>query len=190
MKTIPFTYYLYHKPTGKKYYGVRYRKGCHPSQLWTTYFSSSKFVKQLIDQYGKESFQFQIRKTFILVSKARLWEEIVIRRLRAHEKEEWLNQVIPNQKWINRKHSLETKQKISKKMKGRIVSKETRNKQRIAALNRPTGWHMPKKGVIRRANLLRNRPRPEIVKQQISQTKTGTKRFYLPNGSFKMIKPN
>ena len=36
--TIPFTYYLYHKPTGKKYYGVRFKKGCHPDDLWNKYF--------------------------------------------------------------------------------------------------------------------------------------------------------
>ena len=64
IESIPFTYLLKHIPTNKYYYGVRYRKGCHPKDLWKTYFTSSKKVKSLIKKYGKKSFIFEIRKTF------------------------------------------------------------------------------------------------------------------------------
>ena len=42
---ISFTYW---KDQGKKYYGVRYAKGCHYFDLGTTYKSSSKHVKAFI----------------------------------------------------------------------------------------------------------------------------------------------
>jgi len=42
MNTIPYTYKLIFKPTGQYYYGVRYAKGCQPSDLWDKYFTSSK----------------------------------------------------------------------------------------------------------------------------------------------------
>ena len=52
----PFTYLLYCKPTGQYYYGSRYSNNSHPSQLWKTYFTSSKTVKKLIEQDGINSF--------------------------------------------------------------------------------------------------------------------------------------
>jgi hypothetical protein len=48
---IPFTYLLKHIPTKKYYYGVKLKKGCHPNDLWTKYFTSSKIVKSLIKKY-------------------------------------------------------------------------------------------------------------------------------------------
>ena len=60
IKTIPFTYLIKHIPTNKYYYGVMYRKSCHPNDFWTKYFTSSKKVKNLIRKYGKKSFKFEI----------------------------------------------------------------------------------------------------------------------------------
>ena len=62
--TTPYTYHLYHIPTGLHYYGVRWAKNCAPSDLWSTYFSSSKAVKKLIKEYGKDSFIAKVRKVF------------------------------------------------------------------------------------------------------------------------------
>ena len=39
---IPYTYRITHLPSGKHYYGARYAKDCHPSDLWVIYFTSSK----------------------------------------------------------------------------------------------------------------------------------------------------
>jgi hypothetical protein len=57
---IPFTYLVKHVPTNRYYYGVKIKKGCHPYDLWTKYFTSSKKVKGLIKRYGKKSFIFEI----------------------------------------------------------------------------------------------------------------------------------
>lgn len=91
---IPYTYHLYHKITDKHYYGVRWAKSCNPTELWVTYFSSSKKVKNLIRLYGKESFEPEIRKIFKTSNEAILWEEKVLRRLKVLSNDNWLNQNI------------------------------------------------------------------------------------------------
>lgn len=92
---IPYTYCLTFKPTGQKYYGVRYKRGCKPEDLFQTYFTSSKEIKRLITLYGTQSFETEIRKTFDCAQKARRWEYKVLRRLKVQK----------NSKWINRKNT-------------------------------------------------------------------------------------
>lgn len=137
----PFTYYLRHIPTNKKYYGVRTAKGCDPSELWVSYFSSSTLVKELIKKYGKNSFIVEVRKTFDTKEDAMLWERKVLSKLNASHSEEWLNKTNGGGAGS---HSDETRKKIqsnnarywlgkerddlSKKFKGHNVSEETRNK--------------------------------------------------------------
>jgi len=89
---IPFTYLVKHIPTDKYYYGVRFKKGCHPNDLWTKYFTSSKKVKGLIKRYGKKSFIFEIRKTFKTAQQAMAWEFKVLRRMKVVERKDFLNQ--------------------------------------------------------------------------------------------------
>ena len=92
MSITPYTYYLYHIPTGKKYYGVRQAPVAPPCEdFWTHYFTSSKKVKAMIATYGKESFRWEIRKTFSSRVDALLWEQQVLRRLHVKDREDWLN---------------------------------------------------------------------------------------------------
>lgn len=122
-----YTYCLYHKPTGKKYYGVRYKKNCDPSDLWNKYFSSSKEVKKLIEEYGINSFEYEIRKTFDDKFKAIEWEKKVLRRLKVETNDRWLNKRIPNANvtycasrgMFGKKHTKETKNKMSLSQKGK-----------------------------------------------------------------------
>ena len=89
----PYTYYLYHMPTGKKYYGSRIANRCDPEQdLWNKYFSSSDLVEALIKEHGKESFTAKVRKTFDGVTETREYEQRFLRRVKAVEKDDWLNQ--------------------------------------------------------------------------------------------------
>jgi hypothetical protein len=46
-KPSPFVYKLEHIPTGKIYIGSRYAAGVKPSSLWSSYFTSSAYVKEL-----------------------------------------------------------------------------------------------------------------------------------------------
>ncbi len=89
--TIPYTYLLKFLPTAHVYYGVRFREGCHPNELFKTYFSSSKTVKTLIEHYGANSFEYTIRKTFNNKKDAVIWEQKVLLRIKAAEKHFFLN---------------------------------------------------------------------------------------------------
>lgn len=89
--TTPYTYLLKHIPTGKVYYGCRYAIGCSPTEFWNTYKTSSKYVKELIDSYGADTFIYEIRKVFNDADGARLWEHKVLKRMRVIQREDFLN---------------------------------------------------------------------------------------------------
>lgn len=65
LHTIPsYVYYIRHIPSGKFYYGSRYKHiehGVNPcDDLWKRYFTSSNEVSKLIKETGKESFEYKI----------------------------------------------------------------------------------------------------------------------------------
>jgi hypothetical protein len=94
-----YTYYLYHIPTGKKYYGVRMKPKANPvDDLWNIYFGSSDLVDALIVEYGKDSFRAEVRKIFDDPYTAYIWEQTVLKKLNAIHKPEWLNQGLA-EKW-------------------------------------------------------------------------------------------
>lgn len=53
----PYFYKLLHIPTNKLYVGSQYSKTCDKSNLFKTYFTSSKYVKLLIEKDGVSSFK-------------------------------------------------------------------------------------------------------------------------------------
>ena len=87
----PYTYLITHKTTNKKYYGVRYCKGCHPSDFWISYFTSSKIVHKIIEQEGKEIFDYEIRKIFNSVERAKKWEHKFLKKIKANNNQMFLN---------------------------------------------------------------------------------------------------
>ena len=92
---IPFTYCIIFIPTGQRYYGSRYANNksvvAHPTQLWTTYFTSSETIANLIEEYGIDSFSVQIRKTFSTRSETVSWETKFLTRINAAKSPNWLN---------------------------------------------------------------------------------------------------
>ena len=103
-----YTYLIHHKPTNTYYYGVRWKniKQCRtPEQdLWVKYFTRSRRVKELIKDYGKDSFDFEIRKKFENITKAREWETKVLRRINVLSKPNiWLNRT-DNRAILNEVH--------------------------------------------------------------------------------------
>lgn len=114
----PFTYLLRCKTTNKVYYGVRYSKNCHPNQLWSSYFTSSKNVKKLIEQYGVENFEYEIRKTFNCPKKALKWEQTVLTRLRTIDDPRWINKSNGTHFRHNETLSDEIKQNMSAMRRG------------------------------------------------------------------------
>lgn len=130
----PYTYCLTHLPSGKRYYGVKWSEGCHPSTFWTEYKTSSDIVKELIAVDGEDTFTFEIRKIFKSPEDAKKWEKTVLRRLNVPHNDRWFNRHVPGDGFcVVGPRSEETKRKISagnkgkpSPRKGKTLSKETR----------------------------------------------------------------
>jgi len=88
-----YTYLLKHIPTNQFYYGVRWGNKVPPEEdLWIRYFSSSERVKNLIDEYGIDSFDYEIRKKFKCEKAAIAWETKVLSKMKVLENTQlWLN---------------------------------------------------------------------------------------------------
>lgn len=86
----PYTYLIGWSKLDRWYYGVRFAKDCDPDDLWTKYFTSSKYVKAFRKEHGEPDV-IQIRKTFKDAKSAVLWEKAVLARINVVKKEKWLN---------------------------------------------------------------------------------------------------
>lgn len=91
METLPFTYLIKCIPTNEVYYGVRYCRNCSPNDLWTTYFTSSAYVRKLLKKYGKDSFLFEVRRVFSSANDALLWERKVLTRMKIYSDVRFIN---------------------------------------------------------------------------------------------------
>jgi hypothetical protein len=199
---IPYTYYLYHVPTDQRYYGARYKKGCSPDDLWNTYFSSSHLVHDLIKRYGKDSFIYEVRKTFNTSDEAVSWESKFLKKINAQYNDKWLNRHNGSSNFIG-PHVLSeiAKTKIGSKIKGIKRSDETKEKMRAKAKEREAkrrseGWTMPmdakKRALETRQERIDNgsiNPYSEERNKKMAETKRGKKRKYLSDGSFIMVTP-
>ena len=88
--STPFTYLIGWSSKKRYYYGSRYCKKCHPSDLFTTYFTSSKTVKDFIEENGLPDI-IQVRKIFKSDTDALTFEHKVLRRLDVKNRIDFLN---------------------------------------------------------------------------------------------------
>ena len=126
---VPYTYYL-EWSNGMKYYGVRYAKNCHPSDLFVTYFTSSDYVKAYIKENGVPSI-IEIRNTFTnenRINEALNWEKRVLDRLNAAKRNDYLNK--KNSKGINYSDP-DVSYKRNKNMKKAINIPAAKQKRKI-----------------------------------------------------------
>lgn len=91
--SMPYSYLVGWSQYNKYYYGARWANGCSSDDLWTTYFTSSKHVKDFRKKYGEPDI-IQIRKIFDSADKCREYEHKVLRRLNVLKEEKWLNKNI------------------------------------------------------------------------------------------------
>jgi hypothetical protein len=89
----PYTYLIGWSKLDQWYYGVRFAKNCNPSDLWTKYFTSSKYVALIREQHGDPDV-IQIRRTFTSAKQAVLWEDRVLRHLNVTQNLRWINRNI------------------------------------------------------------------------------------------------
>lgn len=90
MKNTPYTYLIGWSHLDMWYYGVRYSKDCHPSDLWRKYKTSSKEVKRFYQDHGPPDI-VKVRRIFDDVSKARKWESKVLWKIGPKNKFRLLN---------------------------------------------------------------------------------------------------
>jgi hypothetical protein len=133
----PYTYLIQHRPTGKVYYGVRTANRLTPEEdLWKVYFTSSPIVKQLLEEYGTDSFEYQVRREFDTVEAAIAWEVKVLQRCRVLEDARWINANIAG--YI--KPTPESNKKISDYHQGKPKSAEHRAKISEALKGKPRDY--------------------------------------------------
>ncbi len=70
--------------------GVRYARRCHPDDLWTSYFTSSKHVQKFREEHGEPDV-IEVREVFPTDTLAREWEHKVLRRIGVVKSDRWLN---------------------------------------------------------------------------------------------------
>jgi|Laugresp1bdmlbsn_1035097.scaffolds.fasta_scaffold04883_2 hypothetical protein len=76
--STPYTYLIGWSKTNTFYYGSQYGQFADPKNLWTTYFTSSKYVADYYRQYGDPDI-IEIRKTFKTPDQCKFWEHRVVK---------------------------------------------------------------------------------------------------------------
>ena len=111
-----YTYTIRHLLTNKIYYGVRKSTTV---DIGTTYFSSSKLVKQMLQEEPIENFKFKVRKKFLSYEEARLHETKVLSRIKAVSNPVVLNQAVSSPRLCakNPTAEIQRRESISKAMK-------------------------------------------------------------------------
>jgi hypothetical protein len=187
-KFTPYTYLICWTALGLSYYGVRYARRCHPSELMVSYFTSSKRVKKLIEDFGLPDV-IEIRREFESVTEARQWEHRVLKRLKVIEKDWWINRtdnvsiapMIGEENPMHGRtgekhhrygttHSDETKRLIGIKSENREASEETRQ---LISQNSKAMWEQMSEEQRRERNsatslALKGRPKTEEHRRNIS----------------------
>jgi hypothetical protein len=192
----PYTYLIGWTKLNKWYYGVRYAKNCHPSELWNSYKTSSKHVIDIYNKHGNPDI-IEIRKIFDNIEKARLWENKVLKKMNVINEQKWLNQTnnisislecsTKNSKkpkdfgskisklLTGKKKSDETKLKMSNSRKGFKVSEQTKEKIKKTVQNNwnlLTGEEKKKKfGKFGESNPFYGKKHSEQTKKLISEKK-------------------
>lgn len=190
MDCQPFTYLIGWSEHDRWYIGARWADGCRPSDLWSTYFTSSKYVQSLRKSIGEPDV-IEIDRVFCCKKDALDREVFLLTANRVKEKDCFINKAIggrfdPSDPEIRRKssdshkgkkQSEETKKKKSESLKGRVISEEHRAK--IAKSNTGKKWTENQRNKVI-ASLKSNKRRlgtktSEEGRRNIALAKIGTK---------------
>lgn len=179
----PFVYVVMWTQLNQAYLGVRYARGCHPSDLWSTYFTSSNYVARFREQNGEPD-HIEVLETFLTAKEAIAAEKDIISTFELHRNPAFLNrncagtfvmddvvrQQISSSK-MGIKHSEQSKLKMSESRKGRVMSEETRAK--ISASRK--GWKVSEETKAKLSQSLKGRQFSEEHRKKISTANQGKK---------------
>src|SRR5579859_2408896 len=90
---MPYTYILYWSVYNRFYIGARWARNCNPSDLWVTYFTSSKYVKDFVKDNGQPDFII-IDKIFSDPKDAGKREDFLLRKYNVINNPIFLNKAI------------------------------------------------------------------------------------------------
>jgi hypothetical protein len=173
-KYIPYTYLIGWTHLNKWYYGSetsnRKYKIANPNNLWKTYFTSSKYVKEFCNEFGNPNV-IEIRKTFVESKTCVLWEAKVLKRLKVINDDKWLNKAAgylfdpecTRKAMIGNKHALG--RKLSEFHIEAIRKANLGNKHTLGKKFGPMPSETKKK--ISDAN--KGKPKPDGIKQILSE---------------------
>jgi hypothetical protein len=134
----PYTYLIGWSAIDRWYYGVRYGKGCHPTDLWTKYFTSSKYVALLRETHGEPDI-ITIDETFSNALDAVTYEKKILTVMDVINSPIWINRNIGGV-WARISgftHSEKSKQLMAISSTGIRHTTETRKKMSIAHTGKP-----------------------------------------------------
>lgn len=180
----PYTYLIGWSHLNKWYYGVKFGQKCHPDDFWVTYFTSSKYVAELIESHGNPDV-IDIRRTFIDPMRAAKWENTVLRRLKVINSSKWINQSDAYNHRAVYKPTQKTKDKIREKRKLQVMKPSSEEKKaKIRAKN--TGRVRTQEDIDKQKASIAVRtcdrhPRAKLI---VIYDDTGTPRF-CSHGNFK-----
>jgi len=138
-KIKPYTYLVKFKPTGKVYYGSRCQNVTKfnrtPAEdFWNHYTTSSENINNLIIEYGKDAFEYEIRRTFDTVEEMANWETRVLTRSRVLERQDrWMNGNIAGYKIVTEAGA----KKISETHKDKPKSDEHKKNLSVSQKGKP-----------------------------------------------------
>jgi hypothetical protein len=131
---IPYTYLIGWTKLNLWYYGARYANSAsrgiaNPSDLFVTYFTSSKLVKEMREMHGEPDV-IQVRRTFKTAKEAITWEAKVCNRMDTKNTLKFLNLHNGDGKFSNAgiSPSDETRSKIGAANRGKTPTAKTREK--------------------------------------------------------------
>ena len=87
----PYTYFIRWNDLNLNYYGRRTAKGCHPEEFFIAYFTSSRYVDDIISEYGMPDL-IKIHKIFSDINSCKIQEDRFLKRVNAAKSLSWLNQ--------------------------------------------------------------------------------------------------
>lgn len=161
--STPYTYLIGWPEHDKWYYGVRYSQTATPDDLWVTYFTSSRHVRNFREMHGEPSIRV-VRRTFDQPGQARAWETKVLKRLNAVTSDRFLNQSFSDGSFYAPPEHLKKLQNLNK---GRALTPEHKAKLSKAGAGKSKSEDH-KKAI---ANALTGKVRPESVRNKISETR-------------------